>query len=724
MLQKEKKFHLIPLKGKVPTEDGWQQWCTTPSPYPSDDLICMNSGIPCGPANGIIVLDVDDQNLFQSYCTDNGSLITDTYSVKSGGGHGVHYYYLYPDDGNVYGNRSRKKNGFDIRGVGGQVVAPGSIHPDTGAVYSILSDLPIAPAPQWLLDLAKKSSAELITAKEPDIQSEKINETEIRNLKISDTAKELILLGKPKGQRSEAIITVLIELIRAEIKEDTIVSIFEDYPIGEKYREKGANRRQWLYGEIGRAKTFLSTKAPAISSPPMTPEELIRQYNEKYAVVMRGNKTKVVKKDYDPVFDREVITYMSVDDFKQFYSNQKVVVESNIKPAASYWLNHPKRKTYQGVIFLPHHNKAGYLNLWSGFSVEPIQGDCHLYLDHIKEVICNGNEDYYKYVMAWLANVVQNPGNRPGVALVAQGGQGTGKGVWVNWFGSLFGPHFLHISHQSHLTGNFNSHLENCVLLFADEAYWAGDKSEVSTLKSLITEDTIVIEPKGRDVYQVKNYVNMIICSNYEWVVPAEADERRFCVFQVNEKYKQNNEYFKAISDQMQHGGREALLYELMNMNISDIDLRTRPKTNAMIEQKVLSLQPVQKFWYDCLWLGTILSDDDGWPSQVFVDDIYAKFTSQPYARNKQISVQAFGQNLCKITSHNLTTKRMVKTITVDKCYQNVKLRKLAYIIPGLYESRMAFEMHLGGEIDWPSEEPIIIEEKLCAANQEDDSIF
>jgi hypothetical protein len=60
-----------------------------------------------------------------------------------------------------------------------------------------------------------------------------------------------------------------------------------------------------------------------------------------------------------------------------------------------------------------------------------------------------------------------------------RGGRGTGKGMFVRAFGSIFGQHFTHISHSKHLTGNFNAHLEDCVVLFVDEGFWAGDKQGV-----------------------------------------------------------------------------------------------------------------------------------------------------------------------------------------------------------------------------------------------------
>ena len=38
------------------------------------------------------------------------------------------------------------------------------------------------------------------------------------------------------------------------------------------------------------------------------------------------------------------------------------------------------------------------------------------------------------------------------------------------------------------------------LVVYADEAFWAGDKKAEGVLKAMITEDTIQIEMKGKDV--------------------------------------------------------------------------------------------------------------------------------------------------------------------------------------------------------------------------------
>ena len=71
--------------------------------------------------------------------------------------------------------------------------------------------------------------------------------------------KQLIENGAKKGQRSEAIGSVLAAMVRAGIPEDDIIPTFETNAIGEKFREKGSGGVKWLKDEIGRARKFVKS---------------------------------------------------------------------------------------------------------------------------------------------------------------------------------------------------------------------------------------------------------------------------------------------------------------------------------------------------------------------------------------------------------------------------------------------------------------------------------
>lgn len=237
----DRGFSMIPGNGKAPIERDWTKWCHVRRPFNRADFLGHNALVACGPASRALVLDVDDIALFGRVGTKNGWSLPKTFTVETGSAT-EHYYFAYPNDGQVYGNRAYKKLGFDRRGDGGCIVSAGSIHPETGREYFITRDAPLAPAPAWILDQYHTGGS---------------GQVDLDNLQISAAMKETIRNGAPKGQRSEAMMKVMVSLLGAGVPEGDIYQIFDSYPIGDKYREKGSTRDRWLRDEIGRARQYV-----------------------------------------------------------------------------------------------------------------------------------------------------------------------------------------------------------------------------------------------------------------------------------------------------------------------------------------------------------------------------------------------------------------------------------------------------------------------------------
>src|SRR5208283_3142362 len=108
----------------------------------------------------------------------------------------------------------------------------------------------------------------------------------------------------------------------------------------------------------------------------------------------------------------------------------------------------------------------------------------------------------------------------------------------------------------------FNSHMEACLLLQADEAFWSGDKVAEGRLKGLITSPIQMIERKGIDPTKARNFVHILVTSNESWAVPAGVDERRFAVFDVNPRCAGSRDYFAEMAAELEDGGYAALLYD------------------------------------------------------------------------------------------------------------------------------------------------------------------
>jgi hypothetical protein len=176
----------------------------------------------------------------------------------------------------------------------------------------------------------------------------------------------------------------------------------------------------------------------------------------------------------------------------------------------------------------------------------------------------------------------------------------------------LFGQHGLAISNARHLTGNFNSHLRDVVFLFADEAFYAGDKQHYGVLKSLITERYLTIEGKYQNAVQTPNFLHVMMASNEDWVVPASLDSRRWLVLDVSGDKIGDHAYFAAIHLELEQGGYEAMLHDLMNRDISARNLRAVPRTEALQVQRERSLDTITRWWLDCLYRGYVFQSKLG----------------------------------------------------------------------------------------------------------------
>jgi hypothetical protein len=153
----------------------------------------------------------------------------------------------------------------------------------------------------------------------------------------------------------------------------------------------------------------------------------------------------------------------------------------------------------------------GHLNLWRGFGVEARKGSWKLMRDHIYNVLGAGDPKASLYIERWLAYTVQHPDVVGETVLVLQGDEGTGKGTLARAMLKIFGPHGLPVTQPKHLVGGFSGHLQYCCFLFLDEAFWAGDVQAGGRLKSLITEDTVTIEPKYFTPFQVPNLLHILM---------------------------------------------------------------------------------------------------------------------------------------------------------------------------------------------------------------------
>lgn len=353
-----------------------------------------------------------------------------------------------------------------------------------------------------------------------------------------------------------------------------------------------------------------------------------------------GDKPRVCWRRRDGLLGK-----MSHDEFKTAYGHLRLEItdaDGEIKtvPMVSIWLRDRRTPRYEDAEFLPGRVPwevpAGVYNVWAGHpeglprerDLRPhVVGDviseddkydgprepaeCALFLHHLREHVCGGDEDLYHYVLCWMADGLVRPGLCE-TAIVLRGLSGVGKDTVAKLYGSLFGPHYIVVTDKRSLTGNFNAHLEIAQLVHAEEVDFGGEQEASKILRALVTEENWLIERKGIDRVARQKYCRFIITSNERHVVQAIEDDRRFLVLDVDagEHNQDRGGYFSLLYDQWRRGGRVAFFRWLTGRywrgQLETWNPRQRPVTAALQEQKELSLSPADQFLLGILEEGVL----------------------------------------------------------------------------------------------------------------------
>lgn len=160
--------------------------------------------------------------------------------------------------------------------------------------------------------------------------------------------------------------------------------------------------------------------------------------------------------------------------FSQWLANRYVKVKvkdatgeakDKTVPLAKFWLGHSQRRQYSDLVFRPDQEVPGAYNLWRGFAVEPREGDCSKFLAHLRDNVCRGDGELFRWVEAWWADIIQRPASKIGTSLALRGEPGTGKTKVGEYMQAAIGKaHFIKVVDPRYVTGRFNSHLASCLV--------------------------------------------------------------------------------------------------------------------------------------------------------------------------------------------------------------------------------------------------------------------
>ncbi|SHJ70644.1 Primase C terminal 2 (PriCT-2) [Shimia gijangensis] len=627
-------------------------------------------GLVTGAASGFTVVDLDVKNgkngvkEFERLGLNQNDAGA---AVKTAGG-GLHLYFLHADG--VRNSQDKVAPGIDVRGEGGYVIAPGAVS-NTGEYELVSGDLGIA----------KMVDVELPEVFLPQTQTDRLSNMAHG---IEDPEKiRRALSFIPNDQSYDSWMRVIMACKAGFSGSSEGLTIVQqwcaDYPgydpeeVAKMWNSIEASREGGItvaslfaeaneHGWNGDIDDMLDDDLEEIDGEDDPTNETIhrriKELNDRYALVRMGSKVVIAE------FKRSGdIDFLATNAFRELYSNRK----HGRTALGSAWITHPKRRTYEGgLVFKPDGNvPADTLNLWTGWRIQPdAAADCSLIIDHISDVVAAGNKEHADYIFSWLADIVQTPAKKPGVALVLKGKKGVGKDTLAEIMKMIIGRrHCAHVPATERLTGRFNSAFATAILIHVEEAIWGGQRESKGVVQSLITSPEMPLERKNVDTVQVDSFCRLLFSTNESWAVPATADERRYAVFEVSPCHRNDRKYFGALYSQIENGGLKGFLAFLESwVTPSNIEIRNPPQTKGLMEQKLSGLRGVDRWWYEVLCEGEgSFSDTDfeetSWENASLVvrrDDlrrVYENWMQQHRFQGEALGPAEFGEAIKKLCS-------------------------------------------------------------------------
>lgn len=351
-------------------------------------------------------------------------------------------------------------------------------------------------------------------------------------------------------------------------------------------------------------------------------DSAVHNMNKEIAYVRVGGSSAIVLFCKD-AHGKPNILIMKRKDINEYFENRRFKVPKYGRNGHSWevlstvkeWAVHPNRRQYTNIVNMPGAEvNKDTLNLFLGYGTKPrldAKGNpdfsgksCSKLLKHIKEVLCNNNEYFYKWVLGWLAFLIQHPTRKKEqpTALMFYGTPGAGKSIVADVMLEILGPAGKLEQDNSFLSAKFNMPMVGRTGIVADEAVFSGSRSDASKMKAFISNIRMNLEKKGVDATEIENFARIIAVTNDNHALHMDAQDRRWLALKVNPKYVGNHAYFDALGAEIANGGAEAFHAFLLNPALyADIRVNKAPDTADGIDQKARSLSSVPGYLYECL---------------------------------------------------------------------------------------------------------------------------
>ena len=393
--------------------------------------------------------------------------------------------------------------------------------------------------------------------------------------------------------------------------------LFNNWSKRCKYYNESATRQLWKGLRQGSRRgigsiLYLSRQAD---------ETQYRKIRAKYNILSYKSMKLLLEEDHffvkepKPMYVKkkqyEIIAY-SPGSFQDLLKSHKYTIKdkNGVKKEHSFYEKYtadPNKLTYDNMGYYPDNSKCPsytfniYVLPLATFTSPSKDVDISKILQHI-DIMTGYTEGGSKFLIQYLAQIVQQPDVLPGMIILLYGKQGAGKDILVNWFGKeVLGNHlYYRVGNPFDLLSRFNHDFNGKLLLHCDEFNKGFMIKHQDDLKRIATSDTLKYEGKGVNSVSASNYGRIIMTTNNKDALLVEDNDRRYVMFKSSDEKVKDINYFKELAQCMNDKEISRAFYDyLMKVDLSDFSHVNRPKTELYIEMKQQSIHPILQWIVD-----------------------------------------------------------------------------------------------------------------------------
>lgn len=271
------------------------------------------------------------------------------------------------------------------------------------------------------------------------------------------------------------------------------------------------------------------------------------------------------------------------------------------------WKTNEKRRTVglTDVVFDPTETCGSHcVNLFGGMEMEPQEGDVEPILDLVRYLVSRTSEDEVErdeirhWLLCWIAYPLQHLGTKLRSAIIMHGDEGAGKNFLFDLVVEIYGQYGALVG-QDELEDKFNDWRSGKMMIIGDEV---SSRAELvhnkNRLKSLITSESVQINPKNLPRRKEANHINIVFLSNELQPLALDNSDRRYLV--VYTPRAKEFEYYRKLKAWRSNHGAERFYNYLLKYDCTGFDpFAPAPFTQAKADLIDINRKSPERFWME-----------------------------------------------------------------------------------------------------------------------------